>query len=233
MAFSRRHGVLEKPHRIPGTRSQAVLAYLEEWTLPTVAVLTRSREHLKRASEDEAFVSAAAALQESPAHWLHSLLGAQLSATWFVIAPTEKRAFEVVMHGIVSNFDLHALLAAALVPLGIAGKVNPPDVIDYLRGKGDEPSSDVVVGSWNLYQHTALSYDLSDPNDVPQDAWAWGEGVPNDIAKLGDKRVLVIGPTGYERSWGAGRMFDALPASIEVVRELSADEMNQLMAEAT
>jgi hypothetical protein len=73
-------------------------------------------------------------LADSDAHGLRILLGVQLNSTWIVLCPTQSRGFRVLIDGVVRNSDLHALMAAALIPKGIAGVANPADVIAFLEG---------------------------------------------------------------------------------------------------
>ena len=215
----------------------AALAYLRAWVLPTVAALTRDRDLLLRAIADEQLRELAAALRESDAHWLDVLLGAQVGVEWLALFPCENRGFRVLLDGIVGNFDLHALLAEAIVPLGIAGERNPPDVIARVRGETSVSSCDFVVGAWNLYTARAASFDLADPRAAPVGTWVWGEGLPRDVPAIDGVRTVLVGPPAYARTWNIGRTFSALPARIDVVRELGPDEfraaLDRLRARAT
>lgn len=203
----------------------AALAYLRAWVLPTVAALTRDRALLLRAIADERLAELAAGLRDSDAHWLDVLLGAQMDAEWLVLCPVEGRGFRVVLDGIVGNFDLHALLADALVPRGIAGERNPIDVIARVRGETSVSSRDFVAGAWNLYTARAAGFDLSDPRAAPVGTWIWGEGLPRDVPAVDGVRTLLVGPPAYARTWSIPRTFSALPARIDVARELGREEV--------
>jgi len=207
----------------------AALAYLRAWVLPTVAALTRDRELLLRAIADEQLGELAAALRESDAHWLDVLLGAQVGVEWLVLFPIEARGFRVMLDGIVGNFDLHALLADAIVPLGIAGQRNPPDVIARVRGETSVSSCDFVTGAWNLYAARAATFDLADPRAAPVGTWIWGEGLPRDVPAIDGVRTVLVGPPAYARTWSISRTFSALPARIDVVRELAAIEAREAL----
>lgn len=211
----------------------AALAYLGSWTLPAIAAWTRDRDCLWRASQNEELVGLAERMFDSEAHWLRHLLGAQLDARWLVLCPLESRGFEVAVDGVVSNFDLHALLAAALIPLGIPGESNPPEITDYLSGRGPAPQQNHVVGSWNLYDHRAAGHDLRDGSRVPQKYWVWGEGIPNDVPTSDGRRILVVGPAAYVRTWGVGRTFSDLDARVEVLGELDADSYRRTLESLT
>jgi hypothetical protein len=204
----------------------AALAYLRAWVLPTVAALTRDRELLLRTIADERLAELVSAMRDSDAHWLDVLLGAQMGVEWLVLCPVESRGFRVALDGIVGNFDLHALLADALVPRGIAGERNPIDVIARVRGETSVSSRDFVTGTWNLYTARAAGFDLGDPRAAPVGTWVWGEGLPRDVPAVNGVRTLLVGPPAYARTWSISRTFSALPARIDVVREIDRAEVD-------
>ncbi len=203
----------------------AALAYLRQWTLPAVAALTRCRPHLLATTTDRSLCAAAAAMSRSDASWLHLLFGVELDARWRVLMPLVGRGFEVVVDGVVSNYDLHALLAAALAGHGVATADNPAALFAYLRGDREAPPRPYVAGSWNLYGIGAAGFDLRDAGRVPQDLWVWGEGAPRDVPRVAGVPTVLLGPAAPERTWSSGRTFAALRQDVRVLRELSADEV--------
>jgi hypothetical protein len=210
---------------LPADRAGACcLVDLRTWVLPAVAALTRDRELLRRATRDGGLAAAAAALRDSPAHWLDLLLGVRLDEAWLVLCPVEGRAFRVAVDGVADNRTLHLLLAEELVPLGIPGTVNPPDVVAFCRGGAPWPETSTVVGSWNLYDYRAAPYDLAVPGDVPAATWVWGEGRPADVPELDGVRTLLVGPQQPWRSWRVGRPFAALGSTVTVEAELGPAE---------
>ncbi|WP_394835978.1 hypothetical protein LVJ94_03610 [Pendulispora rubella] len=206
----------------------SALSTLEIWTLPTVAALTRDRELLVRAASDDDFRRAARALASSDARWLDVLLGAVLDATWLVVCPMEKRAFHMRVDGLVSNFDLHALVSDVLIEQGIRGERNPPDVIAFIRGDSPTRSTDSVSGSFQFYTYEAGEYDWSQKGH-PAWHWVWGEGRPETVPFFRGMRTLVVGPQTMSRSWSMPRTFGALKCNVSVVRELSPDEVRDTL----
>jgi hypothetical protein len=211
------------------------LVYLEQWTMPAIAALSRDRELLKSAVADPDLVAAAAAMEQSDAHWLPVLLSTQLDARWLVLCPTVGRGFRVVMDGICDNFTLHALLAGALVPLGVPGgrdgrpgDINPPELLAYLRGEADDCPREWVGGVWNLYDYRAAGQDLSRPGGAAA-AWVWGEGRPTDVPPVDGVRTLLVGPPAYDRTWSPVRIFEALRPRVDVVEELPATEVRAML----
>lgn len=211
-------------------RARAALAYLEQWTLATVAAWTRSRANLLRAKSDPQLVELADRMAESEASWIRVLLGAQLDSSWLVLCPMEKRGFRVVLDGVVSNQDFHVQLAAALIPRGIKGTACSSEVIAYLEGRGKAPRKKWVDGTWNLYDYRAGVLDLAEGSQVPHEYWVWAEGIPNDIPQLPGEPLLIIGPASIQRSWSLERTFSALPSRIKVVEELRGSEWDFQMA---
>lgn len=208
--------------------SASALAMLQMWTLPTVAALSRDRELFVKATQDEGLRQLTRSLVDSPSHWLDVLLGAQLDAPWLALCPMEKRGFEIKMDGVVSNFDLHALAADALLDQGIPGERNPKDVIDFIRGNVPSRSTDTVSGTFQFYNWTAAGYDWS-TRSHPAGSWVWGEGRPEDVPFFQGVRTLIVGPQTIQRSWGAPRTFGGLRCDVTVVRELTADEYEAKM----
>ncbi|HSI03842.1 MAG: hypothetical protein ACAI38_10750 [Myxococcota bacterium] len=196
------------------------LVYLEQWVLPAIASLSRCRPELVRAQADKVLREAAVTMSRSDAHFLPVLLDAELGQRWTVHVPGTRRSFEVELEGVVSNFDLHALLAAALVPLGVPGTAPSPALLAFIEGHGPAPPDGFVGGTWNLYDHRALAHDVSDPRGVPHECWIWGEGRPAHVIQGSGQRTIVVGPAAYERTWNVGRVFSALPQSLKVLREL-------------
>jgi len=208
----------------------AALAYLEQWVMPAITCWTRSRGWLVRATNDRELATLAERMSNSSAHWLNILFGVQLEEPWLVLCPTESRGFRVLLDGITSNFDLHALLAAELVVRGIPGDANPEAVVAYLAGHGAEPDRNYVAGTWNLYEYRAVSYDLNHSDQVPTKHWVWGEGVPNDVPMLDGQRILLVGPASIRRQWSLGRMFSALPCRVSVHEELDSGTYQRELA---
>jgi hypothetical protein len=206
----------------------ATLSSLNAWTLPTVAALTRDRARLLQAVADEDLCQAARAMANSEAHWLDVLLGVELDATWLVACPIEKRAFVVRVDGVVSNFDLHALVSDVLIEQGIAGEPNPPEVMAFIRNGGPPPSSNSVSGSFQFYTKDAGQYDWG-MSAHPAESWVWGEGRPDDVPFFRGMRTLVVGPSTIRRSWGMSRTFSALSCDVSLVRELPHDEAGAIL----
>lgn len=75
----------------------------------------------------------------------------------------------------------------------------------------------------------AAGFDLGDPRAAPVGTWIWGEGLPRDVPMVDGIRTVLVGPPAYSRTWNIGRRFSALPARIDIVRELSAEETREAL----
>lgn len=123
------------------------------------------------------------------------------------------RGFRVRIDGVGDNFQLHTLLADALV--GKEGRRldgNRPDprwTAAYLDGVAD-PLADVVTGEWDLVGGNG--------------EWVGNEAEPADIPVVDGERVLVLEPQSLTRPWRAGRRHPHIPGSLQVVGELAVDE---------
>jgi hypothetical protein len=116
------------------------------------------------------------------------------------------RGWTIVIGGIGDNFQLHTLLAGALIGPGrLPGTAPDPRWVASSLDQDVPPGTPAVTGHWNLV-------------DV-DGQWIWNEGVPADIPEVGGTRVVVLDPPAYTRSWNPGRRFPQMPASFFVEAE--------------
>lgn len=155
-----------------------------------------------------------------------------LEERWHVHLPALGRVFDVHVDGVVSNWDLHVLLAHALAEHGVPVVSNAQAVIDNLTSPADAPADTTVQGTWNMYTHEALGLDLV-ANTPPTAMWVLGEGSPRDVPSLDGERVLVLGPASFVRTWNAQRSLHARCAHVRVAREWTPDEVRALGLAAT
>ena len=208
----------------------AALDRLPQWVAPAVASLTRDRELLVRACANEGLREHAASLRDSGAHWLHVLLRTELGAHWLALYPLEERGFEITVDGVTSNFELHTLVAAALIERGLPGKAPPPALVAFLEGRAATAGVDYVEGVWSYYDWRAAANDLR-AGTVPTDRWVWNEGSPQDVPMFNGRRTLLIGPPTIQRTWNPYRSFLALSGSVRFDAELPRSRVRSLLEE--
>ncbi|MES0832911.1 hypothetical protein [Nocardiopsis tropica] len=124
-----------------------------------------------------------------------------------------QRAFRVLFDGIGDNFQLHTLLADALVGprgQGLAGDPPDPRWVAAFRDSDPDPAAQTVRGWWNLVAHDGT--------------WVWNEGVPAEIPTVDGEPVLVLDEQPYPRSWNAGRRHPQVRGWLEVESELPREE---------
>jgi len=218
----RRHVAADRP-------GASALRWLYQWTAPAIAALTRERELLVRACSDRELVARARALRNSDASWLHVLLGVELDARWLVLCPLDGRGFHITVDGVVSNFDLHTLVAAALIERGVAGKAPPAQLVAFIEGRAGEAGVDNIHKVWNYYTWRAAAHDVAAGMQVPTELWVWNEGVPKDVPMFDGMRTLLVGPAAYAGAWNVGRTFSALHPTVRVTGELPAAEVRLLL----
>jgi hypothetical protein len=121
-----------------------------------------------------------------------------------VLDRASRKGWTVTIGGIGDNFQLHVLLAGALIgrPDGLTGDRPAPEIIACFLNADVPPGPPVISSPWNLMD--------------AHGEWIWNEGVPADIPALNGTRVVVIDPPSYERTFPAGRRFPMMPATLRV-----------------
>ncbi|MFW5417967.1 hypothetical protein J0910_15250 [Nocardiopsis sp. CNT-189] len=126
------------------------------------------------------------------------------------------RGFQVFFEGIGDNFQLHTLLADALVGpegQGLPGHRPDPRWTAAFRDADPDPQAGPVRGWWNL-----LALDGS---------WVWNDGVPADIPTHDGEHVLVLAEQPYPRSWNPGRRHPHVSGWLEVAHEVTGEELER------
>lgn len=200
---------------VPQERSRALADAWwtgEDWAQPVLYLSQRA--DVRRALPDRARLLAAAQqlTGEYPdiAPYLVGLLRALDGEKLAVLHRGSGRGFWVTVSGVADNFQLHTLLAAALLTPGengngggaacLPGAPPSPAMIAAADGTGDLMPPGGVTGQFNLAD--ARGQQIGD------------EGRPADIPAVSGHRVIVLDPPSYARSWDAGRAYPYLKASI-------------------
>ncbi|GIG68357.1 hypothetical protein [Phytomonospora endophytica] len=146
--------------------------------------------------------------------WLQGLLTVLDNEPLLVLHRPSGRGYEVTIAGLGDNFQLHSLLAAAL----------------------DGPVEEGLLGDLGLDPHWAAVATDAPPEDFggtaegrfnPADAtgaWIWNEGRPADIPLFEDRRVVVLDPPSYPRSWNNDRQYPMMTGSLTLDRVLPEAE---------
>ncbi len=199
-------------------------AALQNWYLPVVAALSRDREFLREAQQNKPLLSLVAELNIV---FVNVLLCLLMNETLLVLHPDTVKGFLICIDGITDNFQLHTLLADALISdggffrrkgpaWGIPGKRPSAAVVATMRGDGPRSIAESSTGSWNLYNWTALDANGHLPSKMEPEHWIWNEGVPADIRLFEGQRIILLGPPSYHRGWNTARAIPSLKPTLEV-----------------
>lgn len=183
----------------------------EEWAQPVLYLSQRA--DVRRALPDRARLLAAAEqlTDEYPelAPFLVGLLRTLDDEKLTVLHRESGRGFWVTVSGVADNFQLHTLLAGALLAPGKGGGAGylpglrpTAAMIAAADGTGDLMPPDGITGQFNMVD--------------AHGEWIWNEARPGDIPVVNGHRVIVLDPPPYERAWNAGRAYPFLMASFTV-----------------
>lgn len=191
----------------------AALAWctLPQWEMASVAMLNHSAVRTQLAERRLQLLAALRPVQEASGHDFkcldHALLVLDDEPLIALHRPTGT-GYALRMSGLADNFQLHTLLADALVGGGhIEGRAPSAEEVAVCR---DAPGQVPTTGSFNLV--------------TPGGEWVWNEGTPADIPVVDGVRLLVLDPPPYERGWPAGRFFPGMTGALVLERVLDARE---------
>lgn len=210
-------------------------ASLEWLSTAALAVLSRSKALRKQVQADTPLTQAIARFAELGMELpcFYEMLSLLDDEQLIVLHPALARGYAIRIAGIGNNFQLHTLLADALIGNfeqgWLPGERPSPDVAALakdapIRNPDELPPA---YGAFNLWNWTGLRADGTFPEGqaAGKEHWIWNEGVPADIVPFQGTRVILLGPPPYARSWGSGRLFPAMVGELEVLRHLSPAEV--------
>jgi hypothetical protein len=213
--------------------------------LGAIALLARSPAKRQQARQGAALLLQARALAgvNGSAAFLAKMLQVLDDEELVVLSPEPKVGFRVRIAGIGDNFQLHTLLAGAIIGPAAEG-LYPGIVGTVFDGHGDpaEPGRPLdrrAVGvardlpcsrnEASVYSHLQLwTWEALQPDGrLPEnpianhDFFVWNEGVPADIPPLEGVRVILLGSTSFSRSWNGGRVFPFMAGDLRLEERLS------------
>jgi hypothetical protein len=206
-------------------RENAAWEALHTFWLPAIAVYSVCPEARYAAQSLRAPAQRIAEFHEG-GHWIQLILSVLDYEPLLVIEPETRTGFLARSFGIVDNFQLNTLVMDTFPTNGGMRRV-PLAVAETARGRGPQTGEQIVTAAWNLYAWQALRPNLQLPDAGSYDSnqhWIWNEGIPADIPLFENRRVILLGPKSYDRSWRSQRMFDKLAANLHIERQLSRDE---------
>ncbi|HEX8628563.1 MAG TPA: hypothetical protein VF755_10380 [Catenuloplanes sp.] len=191
-----------------------------DW-VPALLVLLQRADVRQSLPHRHRLVDAAAATLDhiDPAQWMYGLLQVLDDESVIVLHRATGRGYRVTIGGIGDNFQLHTLLAATLIGDPDQGLIpgTPPQpawVAAATDGEMEPPGG--ITGQFNLVDAFG--------------SWIWNEGRPADIPTLQGKRVVVVDPPPYPRTWNAGRVYPLMRPTVTLDEVLEPARAAEWMA---
>ncbi|MFD4033172.1 hypothetical protein ACFWVP_22335 [Streptomyces sp. NPDC058637] len=188
---------------------------LPQFEMACVAMLNspRVRREVPGREGLRAAVAQVAELSDEPFRCLAYALAVLDDEPLVALDRTTGTGFALRASGIGDNFQLHTLLADALIGRGLVqGEAPSAEAVACCR---DRPGMVPTTGSFN---------------PVGADGeWIWNEGNLSDIPVVDGVRLVVLDPPPYRRSWDAGRFFPKMTGELVYERALRPEESAALL----
>ncbi|MFB7971930.1 hypothetical protein [Streptomyces rubiginosohelvolus] len=217
-AFPAPDGAEPGPELVERVGFEAAVGWLTlpQWEMAAVAMLNHRGVRREAGSRGDALrllgaVERASGLElKSLAHALLVLDDEPLVA----LHRTSGTGYLLRISGIGDNFQLHTLLADALIGGGhVEGHAPSSQEVAVCR---ETPGQVDTVGSFDLV--------------APDGELIWNEGTPADIPVVDGVRLLVLDEPSYRRTWPAGRFFPGMRGDALLERALDQEEAERWYA---
>lgn len=206
---------------------------LERVYVAPIALLSRSKTLRQQVKTRHRLIDLIADMSRDNvgAGWLEKMFEVLDDEVLLVLHPGQGKGYRLAIEGIASNFDLHTLLAAALIgdPAEgwLEGQAPDPDVVEALQGEAPKTPMH-TTGSFNLVNYTGLLADGTVSTEFDSRVhWIWNEGIPADITPFEGLRVILLTAAPYVRSWNVGRTFGGMVGRLYVQQVLNAEEVQE------
>ncbi|GAA3964704.1 hypothetical protein GCM10023085_54060 [Actinomadura viridis] len=177
---------------------------MERFALGANTMLSKSPELRAGVGDRERKVSVTRRMAEhcEQMGWVAKLLRVLDNERLLVLDRRTRQGWTVTIGGIGDNFQLHTLLAGALLgrPGGLPGTPPTPEIIACFLDADTPPGRPVISSPWNLVD--------------AHGEWIYNEGVPADVPAVNGTRVIVLDPPSYERHFPAGRHHPMMAGSL-------------------
>ena len=176
---------------------------VEEW-IPALLLPLQQKAGRAALPQRQRLIEAASVAPDriGSAHWLLGLLLVLDDEPLVVVHRATGAVFALTISGVGDNFQLHTLLADALVGGG------------HLPGTPPEPAwvAAATDGPWQPDGPIRGHFNLVDAGGK----WIWNEGRPVDIEPVAGRRIVVLDPAPYERSWNIGRVYPLMRPEVRL-----------------
>jgi hypothetical protein len=203
---------------------------LNSFVKGAIAHLSKSKPLRALARENAVLAETSRALDAETGNtsFLSVMLSVLDDERLIVLHPAERKGFAIRISGIADNFQLHTLLADALIDDANAGflvSAKPALEVVAAARDGEIPAARITAkGVFNLWGWPALRADGTLPMAQADTAGRiWNEGNPADIPTFDGRRVLLLGSPSYEQTWNAGRLFPRMAGELSLEQTLTTD----------
>lgn len=214
--------------------------------VPAIATIVSSLGYdgFRRLSEATALVEKIHEIRMSSTgtRWLYMLSNMLIDEEIIVLHPQDRVGFRVRITCVSDNAALMVIMTHLLwrrIPsytrirnaaasASVLSLAPPPPTNDLLVSVFDGTGPQQLEGErftnlWFFYNWTALNEDLQiDP--MAAQHWIWFEGAPIDIAPFRGRRVILLGPMVYPRSFNVSRTFSMLKSQFSLVEQMSEED---------
>lgn len=206
---------------------------LERVYLPIIAMTSRSKDLRVKFKQETGFLANLEKLtgMTAGAEYLLMMWRVLDDEDIVVLHPAEKRGYKIRISGIADNFQLHVLLADAVIgdvqDGWIKGNKPAPEIAAAMRDT--QPLQNLYIeGALNLVNYTGLQSDKTLGDSVSNTHhWIWNEGVPADIVPLNNQRIILLQDPPYVRSWNAQRLFDGMIGELTVEAKFDTKQVDE------
>ncbi|MDU1891858.1 MAG: hypothetical protein E6767_14315 [Dysgonomonas sp.] len=207
---------------------------LEKFYAAAISIFSVSKENFYAAKSQLESKMAYVGDNNSGTYWLNKLFTVLFDEPVIVIDFDQNIGFEGTINGIVDNYQLQHLLMG-LPFLNNGNTAISEENLAISDGTGPQSGEDTITSKWDMYNldickasnwQDLKNNDNSGLSISLREYWIWSEGAPVDISVHNGYRVILLNPASISRSTRIQRTFKNLEASIEIVKELSAGEID-------
>lgn len=162
-------------------------------------------------------------------HWIAKLLTLLIDEPIIAIDLNTKKGIIGKMHSVSDNYQLQWLLMG-LPELNDEIAITETQ-LDVVKGLSEEQSlEESIVGKWDMcnWQYVSLFGKEGDMHSKSE-YWIWNEGIPADIPKFENYRVVLLDKPSYKRTSFVQRTFSSLESEIVVDKVLTEQEIEAFL----
>jgi hypothetical protein len=214
---------------------RGTLAKLPFFADPLCAIMERSKEVRKTVRQDNDFCQDLWALRnqgnDSPA-LVSKLLIVLDDVDILVVHPELRCGYFVRIAGICHNFQLHTLLADALIGDPADGLLPGPrpDPNTVAMAKDQPFDSDAPPGQASFHLQTWEAIQPDGCHDTnPMAHVLWHEGTPADIPDVDGMRIVLLSAVKLPRSWRAPRDWTEMIGEVHILTKLTPEQVGEII----